>query len=146
MLAALFAALAVNKQLDLQSWFTAVGRSLARSGGWYGHRGLVQGIFVITLACLGTASIIWLIWRMRRSWHAHGLAIIGTTFIIFFIIIRAGSFHHVDELLGWDFVGLRMNWVFELGGIACVTFAALRFARGRSHSTPFRRSRPAKML
>ena len=37
-------ALGINKQLDLQTLFTQVGREYARSGRWYEHRRAVQQI------------------------------------------------------------------------------------------------------
>jgi hypothetical protein len=123
-LAALFALLAINKQLDLQSWFTGVGREIARRGGWYEQRQAVQTIFVIVLALVGVGLIAWLAWFTRRHWREYGLAVVGSAFIIVFIIIRAASFHHVDRLLSFEPWGARMNWVFELGGIACVALAA----------------------
>lgn len=54
MVALLLAALAVNKQLDLQSALTAAGRCLARAQGWYGERRLVQLGFI---AVLGTVML-----------------------------------------------------------------------------------------
>jgi hypothetical protein len=139
-LAALFVALGINKQLDLQSWFTSVGREMARNGGWYEQRRTVQMIFIIALASTGVIAIAWLLWRIRRSWRSHGLAVLGTIFLIVFIIIRAGSFHHFDEMLGWSLVGVRMNWLLELSGIACVALGAAMFllatpaGRGRSET------------
>jgi len=52
--------------------------------------------------------------------------LIGTVFVVAFVTIRAASFHHVDTLIGTPVAGLRMNWILELGGIACVALAALR--------------------
>jgi hypothetical protein len=45
--------LGINKQLDLQSWFTEVGRDLARAQGWYEGRRSVQALFVAALVFLG---------------------------------------------------------------------------------------------
>src|SRR5688572_33006079 len=38
--------LGVNKQLDLQTWFTVLGKSLAKDTGWYEQRRLVQACFI----------------------------------------------------------------------------------------------------
>src|SRR5690606_34451823 len=69
LLAALFIALGVNKQLDLQSWFTMVGRSIARQEGWYGQRRVVQAIFIAALAVTGAAAMAWLAWMVRGRWR-----------------------------------------------------------------------------
>ena len=42
-----------------------------------------------------------------------------------FIIIRAASFHQIDHLLGLSIVGFKVNWLLELGGIACIAIAAI---------------------
>jgi hypothetical protein len=114
----------VNKQLDLQSLFTEVGRTLARSEGWYEHRQTVQTFFVIAVAAGGLATLLTLAWITRRTWRTTGLAVAGTGFVVTFVVIRAASFYHVDALLGWE-LGIHLNWVLEIGGIACVALAAL---------------------
>src|SRR5213595_770462 len=50
-LCGLLVALGFNKQLDLQSDLTEVGRSMAKSEGWYENRRVFQGIFVFLFAC-----------------------------------------------------------------------------------------------
>lgn len=124
-----FAALAINKQLDLQSLFTQIGRDLARQGDWYGSRHVVQFAFITGLAALALFAVGYLVWKMRHSLRANGLAIAGTVFIIAFVVIRAASFHHFDEFLGWDIFGFEMNWALELGGISCVAIGAARNAK-----------------
>src|SRR5688572_25997774 len=124
-------ALGINKQLDLQSLFTALLKQFAKSTGWYEDRRIFQGIFIgmIALGGLAFAILAW-IWT-SRALPQHRLALIGGIFLISFIVIRASSFHHFDEILGKSISFLRMNHVLELGGIACVGLAALR-ARPRS--------------
>jgi hypothetical protein len=139
-LALLFIALGINKQLDLQSLFTHIGRSIARDTGWYGRRREVQAVFIVMLILGGSASIIWLFWLTRHALKTYGLALLGAIFTITFIIIRAASFHRVDEILGWSLLGVEMNWALELSGIGCVGIAAaltIRRAAGdrqRKHS------------
>ena len=143
-LGALFVVLAINKQLDLQSWFTGVGRDLARSEGWYENRRTVQFVFIVALAVGGFATLCALAWLTRRAWRTAGLALIGTGFLITFVIIRAASFHHFDEFIGFEVVGVRMNWVLELGGIACVTIAAWRVRKPDSASAVRRMTQTAR--
>src|SRR6478752_323958 len=49
-ISALFLALGVNKQLDLQSALTEAGRVLASVQGWYAQRALVQLAFIVVVA------------------------------------------------------------------------------------------------
>ncbi|MEQ9622373.1 hypothetical protein [Coleofasciculus chthonoplastes] len=118
--------LGINKQLDLQSLVTVVGKELALSQGWYQQRRMVQTQFIvgIVIAALLLVSVIGrAIYAERRTYR---LALLGLIFLSCFIVIRASSFHHIDALIGWQVVGLRMNWILEIGGIACIAIAAIR--------------------
>lgn len=125
------AGLCVNKQLDLQSLLTDLGRVVARHRGWYDQRREVQKWFVI--AALGGAGSLgcWSFWRFRTFWIRHKLLALGSLFLLTFIVVRAISFHHVDVFLGTRWFGFKMNWAFELTGIGLVSVAAFREACGR---------------
>jgi hypothetical protein len=116
--------LGINKQLDLQSWFTQVGRDLATAQGWYQERHSVQTTFIAALVLAGligmTAMALWLRWVFGRV----AGAVLGLGFLVTFVAVRAASFHHIDRWLGYGVV--RLNWVLELGGIALVALSALR--------------------
>jgi hypothetical protein len=117
-------ALGINKQLDLQSWFTEVGRDLALQYGWYGNRRLVQGTFIATLVV--STLLIGLFIRQRWShWDAYSRkASYGLLVLFAFVFLRATSFHHVDAMLGLNLDGLSLNEVLELGGIGTIAWAA----------------------
>jgi hypothetical protein len=136
----LFIALGINKQLDLQSLFTQIGRSIAKAEGWYGKRHEVQALFIAILSLGGLITIIWLFWLIRHATKTYGLALIGTIFTITFIIIRAASFHGVDQMLGWSLLGVEMNWLLELSGITCVGVAAVLEIRRSSADRQRRKS------
>jgi len=117
--------LGINKQLDLQSWFTQIGRQLARSQGWYSERHIVQIWFTIGMAVVGFLVLASLWWIFRRTLRSHGLALFGLVFVVTFVVMRAASFHHFEEILGWRLAHYRMNNVLEIGGTTCVGIAAL---------------------
>ena len=56
----LMAALGVNKQLDLQSWFTAVGRAVAHEQGWFDRRAAVQRDVMIAFLIVSVALVAWI--------------------------------------------------------------------------------------
>ena len=118
--------LGINKQLDLQTWLTVTGRRLARNEGWYEQRRVFQFWFIIGVALFGVISFA-AMWRLVRE---HGadlwLPLLGLFFVISFVVIRAASFHHVDEFLHTRLAGFKMNWVLELGGISIIIAGALR--------------------
>ena len=122
--AALMLGLAINKQLDLQSWFTQTAKDMAIEQGWYERRRTFQFAFVLAVAAAGLLGSLALAWVLRRSWRRTGLAVAGLFAVVSYVVIRASSFHHLDELIRWSPGGIRMNWVFELGGIAMLCVGA----------------------
>jgi hypothetical protein len=130
-----FLALGINKQLDLQSALTEAGRILALSEGWYAQRRDVQLAFIILVAISCTvAAIILAIWAYNApvpTWFA----LIGTTFVLGFVLIRAASFHHIDRFIGERILNLRWNWILEMGGISIVLVAS-EWRRTKKTSSP----------
>jgi hypothetical protein len=117
-------ALGVNKQLDLQSYMTAIGRYYAVQGGWYEQRQFVQHLFIKVIAVLSIALMLFLVWYLRGSLKYNCLAIGGLCILATYIAIRASSFHHVDIFLNSSIVSLRMNWLIELSGIFMISLSA----------------------
>jgi hypothetical protein len=137
LLMAMMVVLGINKQLDLQSWFTEVARDLALAQGWYERREGVQRAFIYVIASLGVVASLGFAWLLRRELPRIGFAVLGTVFIVVFVLLRASSFHHIDVFLGEGPGGIRMNWILELGGICFVGLNAAWFAfRRRSHGAP----------
>lgn len=133
-IAVLFLLLGINKQLDLQSALTEIGRILAYSEGWYSKRRSVQIAFIgfVTLLCI-LATIILLI-STRHAPGSTWLALLGTVFVFGFVLIRASSFHHMDRFIGTRVLGFRWNWVLEMGGISLTLIASIwRRSRERRH-------------
>jgi hypothetical protein len=128
-LAILFVALGINKQLDLQSALTEVGRMLAASEGWYERRQHTQLLFIELVAALALAGAVGLVFLVRRMPLSARVAAAGTTMVLAFVVIRAASFHHIDRLLDTTVFELRWNWLLELGGISIVLGAAVRRLR-----------------
>jgi hypothetical protein len=120
----LFLALGINKQLDLQTALTEAGRVLAHYQGWFEQRQFVQLAFIalVAIICL-IAAITLLLWT-RSAPIPTRLALIGTTIVLGFVLIRAASFHHVDRFIGQKILGLRWNWILEMSGISLVLFAS----------------------
>jgi hypothetical protein len=123
-IALMFIALGINKQLDLQSALTEIGRMLARAQGWYDQRWIVQLFFIEGIAVICLVAATTLLVMIRRAPAATWLAALGTILVLTFVLIRAASFHHVDRFIGTRVLGLRWNWILEIGGILIVMVAA----------------------
>jgi hypothetical protein len=123
-LMAAMAFLGINKQLDLQTAFTEIGRAVAQSGGWYEQRHKVQVVFIGLVGVGGVLALAALGWISRPLSRSRALALGGLVFLGSFVVIRAASFHHVDLLINATVFSLRWNWIVELSGIALVAGGA----------------------
>jgi hypothetical protein len=125
------ALLAVNKQLDLQTLLTVLGRCHAIVEGWYDTRQAVQRAFIRSVAVGAAILLLGLSWFLRDSLRRNFLALCGFAFVLGFVVIRAVGFHDVDQLIGAEWKSVRMNWVLELTGLLLILMAALpRLRRG----------------
>jgi hypothetical protein len=132
-------ALGTNKQLDLQTALTEIGRILAREQGWYEGRQMVQAEFIGLIVLFGLVSIAFLVgitWRMPAATRA---AVVGGVALVAFVAIRAASFRHFDRLIGRSLFGMKFNWVLEIGSISIILAATYFRALG-----PTRRPVPAR--
>jgi hypothetical protein len=131
----LFLGLGINKQLDLQSALTAAGRVIAFAQGWYGQRQFVQLAFIIFAAIVCVSVVITLLIWTRHAPLSTWFALLGTVLVIGYVLIRAASFHHIDRFIGTTFLGLRWNWILEMGGISIVLLAS-QWRRRSAKSPP----------
>lgn len=122
----LLVALAINKQLDLQSALTAAGRCLALAQGWYESRQSVQITFIIAVGVTCIVIGVVLAWALRRDFGQVWLALVGVALLLAFVVMRAAGFHNFDRFIGFEIANIRMNWVMELGGIMMIAANALR--------------------
>jgi hypothetical protein len=124
----------VNELLDLQTLISTVGRDVAEAGGWYEDRRPIQYAFV---AALGLAALVFglglLRWTRAMS-KAVRTALLGFVFIGVFILFRAASFHHLDQLLGSGFQAFNMGSIQEMIGIFIVGGAALFGGKGKAET------------
>lgn len=121
--------LCLNKQLDLQTLLTKIGRAVAMQGGWYDNRRIVQFLFVMAIVAVGITVFVVIVRKTRSILKERKLLLFGLCFLICFIIVRASSFHHVGVFLATGIWGIRMNWVLELGGISLIALSAARSIR-----------------
>ncbi len=118
--------LGVNKQIDLQTWLTEVGRRMAMAQGWYEQRATVQTIFVLTVAVTGVVTLSVLLKLTRDLLPRHVLAFVGLAILAVFLVVRAASFHAFEGAMRFEIVGMRLSWYLEMAGIVCVGTCAVR--------------------
>ncbi|RVU39630.1 isopropylmalate isomerase [Hwanghaeella grinnelliae] len=129
----LFLFLCVNKQLDLQSFMTAVGRCYSKINGWYDERREFQRHFIYGLMGVTFAAFVVLGIGLRRIVLTNWLAILGVFLVVLFILVRAVGFHHFDVVIQTTINDVKVNWILELGGITLVILGALWLPRGKKN-------------
>jgi hypothetical protein len=126
--------LGINKQLDLQSLFTEVGRQVARTQGWLDQRRTIQFWFIVAFGTTVLGGFLSFAIIRRDLFRRFMLAFTGLFFLLSFIVVRAASFHHFDVMLGFRLFGAKMNWVLELTGIYLIIGAGLKETVSRKAS------------
>jgi hypothetical protein len=125
LIAILFSFIGISSPLNVWSKITETGRRLARLGGWYHRRQIVQLRFMkgVSFVCAAAAlsAIIW----ARGASTACWLAVVAAMLLLCFVLIRAASLHQFDRFINRTALGLRWNGIFEGGAVLIVISAAL---------------------
>jgi hypothetical protein len=123
--------LGINKQLDLQMLLADVGRTYARTMGWYRTRKPVQIRAVALGASLSLALLGVVLYHLRKAprstWCAGG----GLILLVGFVTVHLVSLHHLEQLLRRSVAGLSLGNLLEIGAILVVGFSAWVFRRSR---------------
>lgn len=127
--------LSVNELLDLQTLLTAIGRQHAVQNGWYGQRRHVQYLFIIGLSVAAAIAGIFMFLLTRRAHNAVRLALVGLVLIGLFVLFRAASFHHFDEVRSRGNPAFNLGSIQEILGILLVASSAALYtsAYDRKH-------------
>ena len=116
--------LAINKQLDLQSWLTLAAKDSALANGWYDYREPVQIAFIsiigLSILIVGVTARLYLI----SSWRHYPLAWVGVILLLIFILMRAASFHYFDILINHPIFGIKINVILEIGTVLLIILGA----------------------
>ena len=94
-IAGLMAAIALNKQLDLQTLILTAGRCLAKEQGWDADRRLIQRDFILALTGLAVLAGGGIIWLLRGIVRHNLTALLGLAALAIFVVIRGGHLFHM---------------------------------------------------
>ncbi|HEY7774309.1 MAG TPA: hypothetical protein VIC26_14090 [Marinagarivorans sp.] len=128
--------LAINKQLDLQTLLTEVGRLTSKEYDWYHNRREVQKAFIVSIAAGSLFIAMAVAYYYRQILAINKLALAGAAFVIAFVVIRAASFHRVDQLIGVDIAGLKINWILEWLGLTLIAANAHQIKKSNEKLKP----------
>lgn len=125
-------ALGINKQLDLQTLFTQLGKNISIEQGWYENRRLVQLCFIILIGIICITSITLLLKIYKRSSAAIKTSLISCIILFSFILIRASSFHYIDSFINITVMSIKMDWLLELGGLATIGIGGFQYSQSKN--------------
>lgn len=117
--------LGINKQLDTQLLLIAAAKCISTIDGWYGDRRIYQIGFIAVLAVSFLVLAVLSLRYFKNELRGNFWAIIGLLFLLFFIALRATSFHNLDAMLNNNFYGFKVSWIFELSGLGLLALQAI---------------------
>jgi hypothetical protein len=121
--------LAINKQLDLQSWLTEVLRDSAYAHGWYAYRRALQLAFIVFLGLGMLLVLMGLRAFLANSWKTYKMTWVGLVLLCTFILMRAASFHHFDIFINTHLLGLRVNVILEMGALLLIILGTFYYKK-----------------
>jgi hypothetical protein len=124
-----FALLGLGLNRLFEGALSNMGRMVAFDQGWYGRRQIVQvGIITSIIVFFILATII-LIVALRRAAAASWLALFVIMMLIAFALVRDVSLHQIDRITSERILGVKLNWLLELGGLGTIVAASVWRAR-----------------
>ena len=121
--------LGLNKQLDLQTNITQWLRSLAKAQGWYEQRRGYQLLFISIMGLAIPILLISLRMFLYHSWQRYKLTWVGIVLLLVFILVRAASFHHVDNIFYQTIGNLRYYQATEMFAILLIVIGSIYHKR-----------------
>jgi hypothetical protein len=114
-----------------------IGRSQARSAGWYGSRRGIQAAVVVWVSAVWFVAVLVAIWRVpprRRRYLSSAIAVFT---LLAFVAIRIVSLHQIDSLLYRRGVrGVRFVALIELTLLGIAAWTALVCCRSATSGSP----------
>lgn len=118
--ATVLVALAVNKQLDLQSMLVAAARCVALNENWYETRREYQTAIIQGLVIAAAIVVPTLIFLLRNAVAGNLAFVLSMSALVTFVLLRAISFHHLDTVFGTDVMSFRLHRLIEVAALAVI--------------------------
>lgn len=113
-LAVVLLGVGVAARLELHTWATEFGRSLAHEQGWYERRRTIQLVLIGLAALGGLAAVSALWWLSRKEVRSCRVAMGALLLLLTFALLRMTSFHHLDGILERELAGASVHSILEL--------------------------------
>lgn len=126
--------LGIVKATNFFTFFTQLGRTLSYSQQWYEYRQLFQMGMIGTAVVLILGLMLLTLRAFRKATSFLRMAIVGALILVAFVVLRAASLHAFDALIQSQIVGIRINWILELGCLLLIVLPAGMALRQRPFS------------
>jgi hypothetical protein len=124
-------ALAINKQLDLQSMILAAARCVARGQGWYENRRAYQTEVILGMTIAAAVIVPVVLLLLRKAFVGNLAFVLSMSALVAFVLLRAISFHHLDVVFGTDVLSFRLHRLIEVTALTVVILVAVVRLRKR---------------
>ena len=122
--AGLLVVFAANKQLDLQTILTSLGRCASKAEGWHDRRWIVQLAVAVLLGAGALAAVAIAVLHLRPLLARTGIAAAGLILVGAYVVGRTVIINHVDRMAGLNLSTLRLTWALEVPGALLVMAGA----------------------
>jgi len=122
--------LGINKQLDLQMLLADIGRTYARTMGWYRTRKPVQIRAVALAASLSLGLLGTVLFQLRRAPRSTWSALGGLLLLVGLVSVHLVSLHRQEHFLARPMLGLPLGALLEIVAALLVAISAWLFKRG----------------
>lgn len=120
--------LGVNKQLDLHHGLTTYLRGVARHDGWYAQRKVYQYWFIVAFGGIIAGFLVTMTLLMWGMIKRTMVAMTGLCAVMAYVVLRAASFHHVDNPVDGVLAGyvgpVRIEALVEMAGVCLIAIGA----------------------
>jgi hypothetical protein len=138
----IFILMVINRIFDLDIRWAEVSRELAKTHGWYDQRYVIQIFSIALIAVVGTVLFISSKLETPYELSHHKYIFHSTILLMAFIIIRAISYHPIDQILNLQMGRYQIGSILEFGFVYLIGFLLLFNSlfltknRGRHKVTP----------
>ena len=131
------AVFAANKQLDLQTVLTSLGRCASKAEGWHDQRWIIQ-VAVAAVLGLGALGVVVLaVLSLRPLLARTGIAAAGLILVAAYVVGRTVIINHVDRMAGLNLATLRLTLALEVpGALLVIAGASVERIRQAARTAP----------
>ena len=132
-IAAFMLLMSINKQLDLQTIFIGLGKSLFLALDLYDVRRDYQRLFSIGFVLVVALCLIFTFIKLLPVIKKHLLAMVGLLFLVIYIDVRMLAVNRLGQVFDPLGQGIPVERLFEFAGVLLIMMNAIILLRQKNH-------------